>query len=257
MVVILFLIDVFILGVMSLWGLSLNLLTLVNLTISIGGLETLERRVCFSLSLSLSQSFSEGVVFNSSYSWLEWPFAGFSVDFSTHVVHAFCHCLGPRRDQRAYEALLLVGSALLHGGLTTLLAVLPLGFTRTPVLVIFFKMTVLVVVTGVAFGVFLLPVILSLIGPPQQQLQHRMLQQLVLLKERKQLLAELEREARSLGDSQQMREVQKQRRTVEKVQRQLEHQLLQQQQTVKETLAEFFRALVPENAKRRLRKGSP
>ncbi|CBZ49698.1 sterol sensing 5-transmembrane protein, related [Neospora caninum Liverpool] len=124
-IVILVLIDVSIIGFMHFWDLPLNMLTMVNLIISIG----------------------------------------FAIDYATHICHTFCHCVGRTRDLRVFETLVLIGNPIFHGVLSTLLGVSVLAFTRSYVLRVFFKMMTLVLVLAFAHGVILLPVLLSLVGP--------------------------------------------------------------------------------------------
>lgn len=90
---------------------------------------------------------------------------GFAVDYSAHMCHCFTHCLGKTRDQRAIEALVLMGNPLFHGASSTLLGVLLLGFSESFVFTVFFRMMVMVVLFGAAHGMVLLPVILSWLGP--------------------------------------------------------------------------------------------
>ncbi|KAL8435159.1 hypothetical protein Efla_006380 [Eimeria flavescens] len=182
---VLLLIDIVILGFMAWWGLPLNLLTMVNLTISIG----------------------------------------FSVDYATHTTHAFCHCMGQKRGLRAFEAVLLVGGPLLHGALSTQLAVIPLAFVESPVLAVFFKMTTLVIIVGVTHGLLLLPVLLSLIGPLQQSHQ-KMIQQLLVLQQQ---YEQLEGQIIAAGGSRANPKLKQQRKALRR--------LIEQQQQPPETAA--------------------
>lgn len=198
---VLLLIDVVILGFMALWGLPLNLLTMVNLTISIG----------------------------------------FSVDYATHTTHAFCHCMGQKRGLRAFEAVLLVGGPLLHGALSTQLAVIPLAFVDSPVLEVFFKMTTLVIIVGVTHGLLLLPVILSLVGPLQHS-QQKMLQQLVALQKQ---YDQLEDQIVACGGSRANPRLRQQRKAI----RRLLEQQQQSPETVRDACVEFVTALCPNDSK--------
>ncbi|KAL8440535.1 hypothetical protein Efla_003206 [Eimeria flavescens] len=90
---------------------------------------------------------------------------GFAVDYSAHMCHCFTHCLGDTRNQRAIEALVLMGNPLFHGASSTLLGILLLGFSESFVFTVFFRMMVMVVLFGAAHGMILLPVILSWLGP--------------------------------------------------------------------------------------------
>lgn len=118
-------IDLGVFGFMYFWGVKLNMVSMVNLLISIG----------------------------------------FAVDYSTHVCHTFLECQGPTRDARAVEALALMGNPVLHGAVASLIGVIMLGFSESLIFRIFFKMMTLIVVFGMAYGVIFLPVVLSIIGP--------------------------------------------------------------------------------------------
>jgi len=58
-----------------------------------------------------------------------------------------------------------MGSSVFHGGFSTFLAILVLAPGKTYVFVVFFRIWVGIIVFGMANGFFLLPVILSFIGP--------------------------------------------------------------------------------------------
>eukprot|EP01066_Platyproteum_vivax_P010507 Platyproteum_vivax@DN4707_c0_g1_i1.p1 len=118
-------IDVGLFGFMSFWGLQLNMITMINLVISIG----------------------------------------FSVDYSAHICHTFTHCEGETRNLRATEALVLMGGPILHGAMSTQMGVIMLAFSSSFVFRVFFKMMTMVLVFGVSHGVIFLPVMLSLVGP--------------------------------------------------------------------------------------------
>ncbi|XP_058515676.1 patched domain-containing protein 3-like [Ochotona princeps] len=122
---ILILIDVALVGFMYYWNLPLNMLTMVNLIISIG----------------------------------------FSIDYAAHMCHTFSHCVGLSRDMRVFETLVLIGNPIFHGVMSTQLGVLVLAHTGSHVLEVFFKMMTLVLTLAFAHGAILLPVLLSLFGP--------------------------------------------------------------------------------------------
>ncbi|CDJ32071.1 uncharacterized protein EMH_0011230 [Eimeria mitis] len=165
---ILLVIDIVILGFMALWGLPLNLLTMVNLTISIGG-------------------------------------------------------------------------PLLHGALSTQLAVIPLAFVDSPVLSVFFKMTTLVIIVGVTHGLMLLPVLLSLIGPMQQS-QQKMVQQLLALQKQ---YDRLEEQIVACGGSRENPRLKKQRKAL----RRLIEQQEQPPETARDACLEFAKGLCPDHPK--------
>eukprot|EP00921_Rhytidocystis_pertsovi_P006799 GHVQ01011501.1.p1 GENE.GHVQ01011501.1~~GHVQ01011501.1.p1 ORF type:complete len:1649 (-),score=188.89 GHVQ01011501.1:523-5469(-) len=118
-------IDTGVVGFMYYWDLPLNMLTMVNLIISIG----------------------------------------FAVDYSAHMCHTFGHCVGKTRNLRVIETLVLMGNPVFHGAFSTQLGVLMLAFSSSYILRVFFKMMTLVLVLGMCHGVIFLPVLLSLVGP--------------------------------------------------------------------------------------------
>ncbi|XP_050730487.1 patched domain-containing protein 3-like [Eriocheir sinensis] len=92
---------------------------------------------------------------------------GLSVDYAAHVAHAF---LAARqaggRKARARAALEGVGPAVLLGGLSTMLSFVVLVASTSHVFITFFKVFTAASAFGLYYGLVLLPVILSFIGPP-------------------------------------------------------------------------------------------
>merc|ERR1712048_775930 len=97
--------------------------------------------------------------------------AGFSVDYSAHIAHAFNSAVGSSSD-RALESLTRLGPCVWHAIFSTFLAVMVLAFTNSFVFEVFFKILCLVCIIAGAHGIWLLPVVLSIIGgdnvPPIQ-----------------------------------------------------------------------------------------
>ena len=93
---------------------------------------------------------------------------GLCVDYSAHIAHAFIVAKGSRIE-RAQTALSTMGPAIINGGLTTFLAVVPLYFSQSHVFLTFFKVFFLTVTFGLFHGIILLPVILSWIGPTSKK----------------------------------------------------------------------------------------
>jgi Niemann-Pick C1 protein len=90
---------------------------------------------------------------------------GLSVDYSAHIGHTFMVKGGRSTDRRALEALADMGAAVLAGGMSTFLAVVVLLFSKSYVFFVLSRQFCLTVVLGLAHGLFLLPVLLSLFGP--------------------------------------------------------------------------------------------
>lgn len=94
---------------------------------------------------------------------------GLCVDYAAHVAHAFINaaCIDGSEDRtkRAHIAVRYIGAAVAYGAGSTLLALSMMAFSESYVFHAFLKIFVLVILFGLWHGLFLLPVILSTIGP--------------------------------------------------------------------------------------------
>lgn len=88
---------------------------------------------------------------------------GLAVDYSAHVAHVFKVTPGVA-EERALGALTRIGPSVFHALISTIMAVLVLGFSKSFVFEVFFKILFLVTFIAGAHGLWLLPVLLSLLG---------------------------------------------------------------------------------------------
>lgn len=66
---------------------------------------------------------------------------GLCVDYAAHIGHTFMHIENGDRSDRALQAILQIGSAVLYGGMSTLLALSMLADSEAYTFQAFFKVT--------------------------------------------------------------------------------------------------------------------
>ena len=112
------------LGLMYIWNVSVNSLSMINLVMALG----------------------------------------FSVDYNAHVAYHFVSSKATSPELRVIDALGKIGGSVFLGGLSTFLGMMPTGFASSTVFQTFFKMFVGIVVLGLVHGLAILPVYLTLLG---------------------------------------------------------------------------------------------
>lgn len=117
-------IDIGLFGFMYYWNVKLNMVSMINLLLSMG----------------------------------------FAVDYSTLMTHTFSHCYGKTRNHRMIESLGLMGAPVCHGAMSTFLGIVVLSGSSSYIFTVFFKMMIMVVGFGIFHGAVVLPVLLSLVG---------------------------------------------------------------------------------------------
>jgi Niemann-Pick C1 protein len=91
---------------------------------------------------------------------------GLIVDYNMHVALTYHENKGAlSRDEKVKKVLTTMGASIWVGGVTTMTSALPLSLTASLVFKTFFFTFLAIPVLGVAHGLILLPVILSLWGP--------------------------------------------------------------------------------------------
>ena len=93
---------------------------------------------------------------------------GVSVDYSAHIVQVFCVSKGTR-NERVRISLYEISLSVLNAGFSTLICILCMTPGESYVFERFWKCWFGLILYNLVFSVVLLPVILSIIGPPEHR----------------------------------------------------------------------------------------
>ncbi|MCL4144429.1 UNVERIFIED_CONTAM: hypothetical protein GTU68_007813 [Idotea baltica] len=121
-------IETGVVGYMSLWGVNLDQISMINLIMCIG----------------------------------------FSVDFSAHISYAYLTAKVETSEERLKECLYSLGLPIVQGGLSTIVCIVTFVLAPSYVYVTFFKIVFLVVFFAIIHGLLLIPVLLSMFGTGNQ-----------------------------------------------------------------------------------------
>lgn len=90
---------------------------------------------------------------------------GLSVDYSLHVMHTFLATRGGSRGERVRSTMLGIAAAVLLAVLSTFFGVLALAGSTSEIIRTLFQLLLGTVLFGGFVGLFVLPVVLSMVGP--------------------------------------------------------------------------------------------
>jgi len=147
-------------------GLAFAVIALVSLLLIADPIVSLLVFICVALSVLeiIGGAYFMGLTIEIVTSIVLILSVGLALDYAAHIGVTYVVTKGRNRRERAQASVSSMGTAVAHGGVSTLLAFILVAFSNSYVYLTFFKMFLCVVVFGLFHGILLLPVLLSLIG---------------------------------------------------------------------------------------------
>merc|ERR550517_2375036 len=93
---------------------------------------------------------------------------GICVDFCAHIVHGFLTEHGSR-EKRVLYIMENIAPAVMNGGFSSMLALSLLVTSKSHIFISFFKIFFMICIFGLFHGLILLPVVLCLLGPIENE----------------------------------------------------------------------------------------
>lgn len=93
---------------------------------------------------------------------------GLCVDFCAHIVHGFLTGKGTK-DERVLYIMENIAPAVMNGGFSSMLALSLLVTSKSHIFVSFFKIFFMICLFGLFHGLILLPVVLAILGPVEEE----------------------------------------------------------------------------------------
>ncbi|CAJ0937600.1 unnamed protein product, partial [Mesorhabditis belari] len=98
---------------------------------------------------------------------------GFSIEFSAHITHGFMNGVNLTPKERVIDSMERLAWPVVHGSLSTILGVTVLAFINSYMVLVFFKTIFLVLIIGVFHALVLLPIVLEVTHPYVENLNRR------------------------------------------------------------------------------------
>lgn len=136
---------------MSIWAATVTVLLLASMVVELFGVLGL---------LGIKLSAAPAVILIMA--------VGVGADFTIHILVGFVTSIGGR-NRRTQMALELMMAPVVHGAISTLLSIIMLAFSDFDFIVqYFFYVLSALVLLGMVNGLFFLPILLSIVGPPAE-----------------------------------------------------------------------------------------